>query len=121
MKSALNDYYEQRQALSKYSIAAILSTDSVLSVIRRNLKLISPDARINAEQIRSVIENEVVIKDVLQGDKADEARKKIAKALKKAEKETIDESSPVPVQPVQNPTTAICPPSVTAIPVPPPA
>jgi len=120
IKSALNDYYEQRQALSKYSIAAILSTDSVLSVIRRNLKLISPDARINAEQIRSVIENEVVIKDLLQGDKADEARKKIAKALKKAEKETVGESSPVPVQPIHNPTTEICPPSATAIPVPPP-
>lgn len=121
MKSALNDYYEQRQALSKYSIAAILSTDSVLSVIRKNLKLISPDARINAEQIRSVIENEVVIKDVLQGDKADEARKKIAKALKKAEKGTVDEGSPVPVEPIQNPPVEICPPSAPTNSVSPPA
>jgi hypothetical protein len=125
MKSALNDYYEQRQALSKYSIAAILSTDSVLSVIRRNLKLISPDARINAEQIRSVLERDVIdsafLTDEKEKGKLDEARKKISKALKKAEKGTIDESSPVPVQPVQNPPTEICPPSVTAIPVPPPA
>jgi hypothetical protein len=120
MKSALNDYYEQKQALSKFFIAAILSTDSVLSVIRKNLKLISPDAKINAEQIRSVIENEIVIKDVLQGDKADEARKKIAKALKKAEKESVDEKSPIPVEPIQNPPVEICPPSAPANSVSPP-
>ena len=115
MKSVLNDYYEQKQALSKFSIAAILSTDSVLSVIRKNLKLISPDARINAEQIRSVIENEVVIKEILQGDKADEARKRIARALKKVERESVDENSAAPVQPIQNPSPEISSPSATPI------
>lgn len=121
MKSALNDYYEQKQALSKFSIAAILSTDSVLSVIRKNLKLISPDARINAEQIRSVLENEVIIKEILEGDKTDEARKRISRALKKAEKESIDDSSSAAVQSIQNPSPEIFPPSATPISVSPPA
>jgi hypothetical protein len=121
MKSVLNDYYEQKQALSKFSIAAILSTDSVLSVIRKNLKLISPDAKINAEQIRSVLENEVIIKDILGGEKADDARRKIAKALKKVGKESTDESSSVPVQSVQNPPSEISLPSATPISVSPPA
>jgi hypothetical protein len=118
IKSALSDYYEQKQALSKFSIAAILSTDSVLSVIRKNLKLISPDAKINAEQIRSVLEREVIDKEILKDEnleKLDEARRKIAKALKKAEKESTDESSPVPVQPVQNPSPEIQPPSTEPI------
>jgi hypothetical protein len=114
MKSALNDYYEQKKALSKFSIAAILSTDSVLSVIRKNLKLISPDAKINAEQIRLVLEEEVIIKDILEGDKADDARKKIAKALKKAEKVSADESSPVPLPPAQTPPPQIWPPDASA-------
>jgi hypothetical protein len=113
MKSVLNDYYEQKQALSKYSIAAILSTDSVLSVIRKNLKLISPDAKINAEQVRSVLEKEVIIEDVLNSEKADEARRKIAKALKRAGKESVDESSPVTIPSVQNSSPDICPPSAT--------
>jgi hypothetical protein len=120
MKSALNDYYEQKQALSKFSIAAALSTDSVLSAIRKHLRLISPDAKINAEQIRSVLEEEVVQKEVLQDEKTEEARKKIAKVLKKAERESVDESSPVSVQPVQNPSAEICPPSATPISVSPP-
>jgi hypothetical protein len=121
MKSVLNDYYEQKQALSKFSIAAILSTDSVLSVIRKNLKLISPDAKINAEQIRSVLEKEVIIEDILKDEKADEARRKIAKALKRAEKESIDESSTGAVQPVQNLSPETCSPSVLPIPISPSA
>jgi hypothetical protein len=114
MKSALIDYYEQKRALSKFFIAAILSTDPVLSVIRKNLKLISPDAKITAEQVRQVLEQEVIVKNILEGDRADEARRKIAKALKKAEKGSVDESSPVPLQSVQTPPPEIWPPDVSA-------
>jgi hypothetical protein len=53
-------------------------------------------------------------------DKLDEARRKIAKALKKAEKESVDESSPVAVQAVQNPSPVICSPSTAPISVSPP-
>jgi hypothetical protein len=48
-----------------------------------------PDAKINAEQIRSVLEREVIIKEILEGDKADEAHRKMAKAFKKAEKNPL--------------------------------
>jgi hypothetical protein len=114
-KSALNDCYEQKQALSKFSIGAILSTDMVVSAIRKNLRLISPDVKINAEKIRSVLEQEVIKKEILEGDKADEARKRITKALKKSEKESADENSPIAVQSVQNSSSEICPPSTTPI------
>lgn len=120
MKSALNDYYQEKQALSKYSIGAILSTDSVVSVIRKNLRLISPDVKINADKIRSVLEEEVINKEILEGEKADEARKRIAKALKKAEKESSDENAPAPVQPVQNPLSESCPPIMPTVLIPPP-
>jgi hypothetical protein len=93
----------------------------ISSAIRKNLKLISPDAKINAEQIRSVIENEVVIKEILQGDKADEARKRVARALKKVERESSDENSIAPSQPVSNPSSDISLPSTTPDSVSPPA
>jgi hypothetical protein len=114
IKSALNDYYEERQALSKFSISAILSTDPVISVIRKNLRLISPDVKITPEQIRSVLEQEVINKELLTGDKADEARRRIAKALKKAEKVSADEASLTPLQSVQTPPSEIWPPGVSA-------
>lgn len=58
-------------------------TDPVLDVIRRELRRVSPDVKIDPEQIRAVLSAEVIKREVLEGDKADEARKKITRAANK--------------------------------------
>jgi hypothetical protein len=86
MKSALGDYHTQKQALSRYFVGAILQTDPVLDVIRRELRRVSPDVKIDADDIKSVLLNEVIKREVLEGDKAKEASKKIAKVIAKKSK-----------------------------------
>lgn len=83
-RSVLGDYHTQKQALSRFFIGAMLQNDPVLEVIRRELRRLSPDVRIDIEQIRAVLINEVIKREVIEGDKADEARKKIARAASKA-------------------------------------
>lgn len=83
-KSALNDFYDKKQALSRFSIGAVLLTEPVLAIVKRELKRISPDVKIDTNQIRSVLEQEVLKREVVQCDKADEARKRIARAASKA-------------------------------------
>lgn len=83
-RSVLGEYHTQRQALSRFFIGAMLQTTPVLEVIRRELRRVSPDVRIDVEQIKDVMLNEVIKREVLEGDKADEARKKIARAASKA-------------------------------------
>jgi len=102
-KSALSDYYDQKQALSKFSISAVILSDTILSVIRRELRRLSPDVKIDVEQIRSVLEQEVLKREVVEGEKAEEAHKRIARAnnraLKnKADKESVVDAPAVPVQ-----------------------
>lgn len=84
MKSMLGEYHAQRQALSRYFIGAMLQTDPVLDVIRRELRRISPDVKITNEQICEVLLQEVLKRDVVEGDKAEEARRKVNKAVGKA-------------------------------------
>lgn len=79
-RSVLGEYHIQKQALSRFFVGAILQTQPVLDVIRRELRRVSPDVRIDAEQIREVLINEVIKREVMEGDKADEARKKINRA-----------------------------------------
>lgn len=81
IKSALNDFSAQRQALNRFYIAATLLTDHVLDVIRRELRHISPDVKIDTEQIRSVLTQDVLKRDVIEGERADEARKKVNRAM----------------------------------------
>jgi hypothetical protein len=83
-RSVLGEYHTRKQALSRFFIGAMLQTDPVLEVIRRELRRVSPDVRIDVEQIKAVLTNEVIKREVMKGDKADEARKKITRATLKA-------------------------------------
>lgn len=88
LKSMLGEYHAQRQALSRYFIGAMVQTDTVLDVIRRELRRISPDVKITNEQICEVLLQEVLKRDVVEGDKAEDARRKVNKAIGKAQRKT---------------------------------
>jgi hypothetical protein len=83
VKSALGDFHSQKQALSRFFLGAMVLSDPVVEVIRRELRRVSPDVRIDLEQIRGVLSNEVIKREVMEGEKAEEARKKIARAASK--------------------------------------
>jgi len=114
-KSALSDFYDQKQALSRFSIGAVLLTEPVLAIVKRELKRISPDVKIDTDQIRSVLEMEVLKREVVQCDKADEARKRIAKAVSKAMRNKTEKSSADETISVQNPSSETPPKSTTSI------
>ncbi len=79
-RSALGEFHTQKQALSRFFLSAMVLSDPVLEVVRRELRRVSPDVRIDIDQIRAVLVNEVLKREVMEGDKADEARKKISRA-----------------------------------------
>jgi voltage-gated potassium channel len=106
---AMSDYCDQKQALSKYSIGAVILSDTVLNVIRHELRHISPDVKIDIEQIRSVLENEVLNSEVVAGEKADEAHKRIARANNRALKTKADKESIVAITPTSAPAQTASP------------
>lgn len=95
VRSVLGEYHTQKQALSRFFLGAMILTDPVLDIIRRELRRVSPEVRIETEQIKAVLTTEVIKREVQEGDKADEARKKITRAQNKA----LRASSPKDVKP----------------------
>lgn len=83
MKSALGEFHTQQQALSRFFMGALVVSNPVLEMIRRELRRISPDVRIDLEQIKSVLVNDVLKREVVESEKAEEARKKINRAAGK--------------------------------------
>jgi hypothetical protein len=61
----------------------LVVSNPVLEVLRRELRRISPDVRIGLEQIKSVLTTEVLKREVVESEKAEEARKKITRAAGK--------------------------------------
>ncbi len=87
VKSVLGEYHSQKQALSRYYIGNMILSDPIMQVLRRELRRIFPDVRIEVEEIQSVLTSEVLKREVLEGEKADDARKRIAKSMNKLAKE----------------------------------
>jgi len=90
-KSVLGEYHAQRQALSRFFIGALLLSDPILDVLRKCLRRVSPDVKVDAEQIKEVLIQEIVKRDVLEGEKAEEAKRKISRSLKCGLRKTTKE------------------------------
>jgi predicted type IV restriction endonuclease len=95
-KQVVVEFAAQRQALSRFFVARIVLSDPVLDVIRRELKRACPDVRVKCEQIQTVLENEVLKREVLEGEKADDARRKVSRASGRSLRnlDTVNESQP---------------------------
>jgi predicted type IV restriction endonuclease len=109
VKSVLGDYFDQKQALSRFSIAATILSEPVLMVLRREIRKLSPDVRVDVNQVRQVLENEVLKRDVVEGDKAEEARKKVGRALARSRAKSKDEELQSQIAHVIPPTPANVP------------
>jgi len=92
LKSVLGEFHMQQQALSRFSLAAMVVSQPVLEVIRRGLRKLSPDIKIDIDQIRNVMTQEVLKREVVEGEKAEEAKKKIGRYFSKSIREKVKES-----------------------------
>lgn len=86
-KSGLGEFYEQKQLLSRFFVGAIVLTEPVLKSIRQELRKIFPDAKVDLEEIKHVLSTEAIKREVLEGEKAEQAQSKIARVQNKFSKE----------------------------------
>jgi len=63
-------------------IPIILSVP-IVSVIRRELRKVSSGVQVTEEEIVSILNSEVLKRDIVQGESAEEALKHVKKALSK--------------------------------------
>jgi hypothetical protein len=79
-KARIAEHHSYRQALSRFTIGAVLLTEPVVDTIRRELRRATPGLRVEEDEVRSVLTNEVIKRDVLEGEKAIAAQRQIARA-----------------------------------------
>ncbi len=88
-KSILADFFTQKQATSRFMIGNLICSESIILAIRKELRLVYPDIKVQPDEIKNVILKEVLKREILEGDESEEARKKIAKVYRKKEKMLI--------------------------------
>src|SRR5829696_5201647 len=82
LKSGLYAYHDHLQATNKFYLAAVVLSDPVLDTVRRELRRVS-DAKVELTELREALQSEVIKREVMEGDKADGARKKVSRAAGK--------------------------------------
>jgi hypothetical protein len=90
-KSIVSEYYEQRQALSRFTLGALLLSDTVIEVVRRELRRVA-SVKVNVDQVRSVLQNEVLKREVLEGEKAAAASRQISRSVNRSLRKSNDEA-----------------------------
>jgi hypothetical protein len=107
-KAGIEHHHSIQQTLNRFTIGAILQSEAVVSLVKRELKRISNDIKPSDEEIIEIIKNEVLKREIVDGDKAQSAQKKVAKSEKVMLRKRKENDEDLPQKPetiVSSPTS----------------
>jgi len=72
-KKAREDYYERVQSLNRFVIGAIVLSKPIVTAIRRDVRKLSSGIKVSVSEIERILRNEVLKRDVIEGEDASKA------------------------------------------------
>jgi len=96
--SSMTRIFQAKQAMSRYSIAALLLSEPVLGMVRREMKRLVDGLNPDLDEISTIIEQQVIKRELLEGEEAVNATKIVKRGLRRAIRERAKEELP-PAQP----------------------
>jgi hypothetical protein len=89
---AISAFHQHQQLVNQYTLGQLVQTDTVVAALRKELRRLFPDLKIEPADIADLLVNGVLKREVVDGDKVEDAKtrikkagQKIARAVKKAE------------------------------------
>jgi hypothetical protein len=81
-QSSMTAFFQQQQATSKFSLAALLTSENVLAALKKELKKISPTIKVDDEFLKHTLQNDVLKRELVDSEEAKAAVEVIKKANK---------------------------------------
>ena len=85
-KSVREDYYERVQSVNRFVFGALILSEPIINVIKRDIKKLSSGVKVETQEIEKILKNEVLKRDVVEGDEAIKAFNKVRKLSRKIQK-----------------------------------
>ena len=82
-KSHLSDFHSQKQIVNKFTISAVILSDDVLNIIRREVRRLSNGIKLETDELSEILTNDVLKRDTLDGDRAVAAKRLVSRANNK--------------------------------------
>lgn len=83
-KEVRETFYEKVQSVNRYVIGQLIVADPVTSVIRRELRKLADGMQVDIDEVCELLRKQVLKREVVEGDDADAAAKRIGKFYRKS-------------------------------------
>ncbi|MND78121.1 hypothetical protein D3C80_698290 [compost metagenome] len=83
---AISAFHQQGQLFNAFTVAQTLMSEPVVTAIRRELRRAFPELKVDPEAVEEMVRQHVVKRELVDGDKACEARDRLKKAAQKAQR-----------------------------------
>lgn len=97
VKEAREQFHERMLTISRFLLGSLIMSDEVICVLRRELRKLSDGVLVSPEEITKVLTNEVLKREVIDGEEASKAQARVrrfyGRAAKKA-RQSADEQLP---------------------------
>ena len=80
---AMDVFHQHAMLLNRFTVAQVLLLEPVLSAVRRELRKIFPDIKVDTEQLGELLRDQIMKREVVEGDKVADASARIKKAMQK--------------------------------------
>lgn len=87
-EGAMNTYHQHAQLFNRYTIAQIIRDEEIVSKVRRQFRKLFPNIKVDKEELLEIIDEEILKRDVVESERAKDAKKKIKSAAKKLTRKT---------------------------------
>jgi len=104
-QQSMTAFFQHQQAISRFSLAAALLGDNMLKALRRELRLIAPKIRVEEEQLKSILESEVLKREVVDSEDARRARAMFARVARAAARAKASPAQDPAISPIAVPPT----------------
>jgi hypothetical protein len=92
-KNAIEEFHEYSQVVNRYTVSAIIRSEEIVKIIRRELRKLVPNLKVSTEEVAALIQD-ALKRDTVEGDQAKESEKLLKKAARKVARNRIKEKPP---------------------------
>ncbi len=102
-KGAREDLYEKTQCVNRFVAGALILSDTVVSVLKREFRKLADGINIEDAEVVTLLREGVLRRDLLDGEEADAAMAKVNKHFKQNAKKAAPKKAAPAVMPEQTP------------------
>lgn len=97
-KSVREDYYKRVQSVNRFVVGALVLSESIVGAIRREMRKMASGIKVEAKEIEQILRNEVLKRDIIEGDEASKAIGRVRKITRKPIKPKAKPVTKTPVE-----------------------